>query len=64
MTVNQVKPTLRHVFPYLDSAWTKKKTALEIRDFLSGEFESLALSDLMEYLKVQEKLGNMKMMRK
>lgn len=42
----------------------QKKTALEIRDFLSGEFEPLSLSDLMEYLKIQEKLGNVKMTRK
>ena len=38
----------------------KKKSILEIRDFLSGEFEPLALADLMEYLKARQELGNVK----
>jgi hypothetical protein len=39
----------------------RKKTVMEIRDFLSGEFEPLALSDLADYLRVQEKLGRVKL---
>lgn len=54
----------QHMTAELNILLGQKKTALEIRDFLSGEFEPLALSDLMEYLKVQEKLGNVKMTRK
>ena len=37
---------------------------LEIRDFLAGEFEPLALSDLLDYLQAQEKLGLMKLNEK
>jgi hypothetical protein len=33
------------------------RTALEIRDFLSGEFEPLSLADLMTYLRAQEQAG-------
>jgi aminopeptidase YwaD len=39
----------------------QKKTALEIRDFLSGEFEPLPLADLMAYLRAQEKIGAIKL---
>jgi len=42
----------------------RKKTALEIRDFLSGEFEPLPLADLMEYLRFQEKSGALKLTEK
>jgi Zn-dependent M28 family amino/carboxypeptidase len=39
----------------------QKKTALQIRDFLAGEFEPLPLADLMDYLRAQEKLGQLKL---
>jgi hypothetical protein len=42
----------------------RKMTVLEIRDFLSGEFEPLPLADLMGYLKMQEKLGAIKLSAK
>lgn len=45
----------------LNILMSQKKTVLEIRDFLSGEFEPLPLADLMEYLKVQEKNGAVKL---
>ncbi len=38
----------------------KKKSLLEIRDFLSGEFEPLPLADLMEYTRIMEKIGMLK----
>jgi len=37
----------------------RKRTVLEIRDFLSGEFEPLPLEDLMGYMKAREKLGSL-----
>jgi len=40
---------------------TRKRTVLEIRDFLSGEFEPLPLEDLMANLRAQEKLGTLKL---
>lgn len=40
------------------------KSVLEIRDFLSGEFEPLALADLTDYLRAQEKLGTLKLVEK
>ncbi|MCL5287685.1 MAG: M28 family peptidase [Acidobacteria bacterium] len=43
---------------------TRKRTVLEIRDFLSGEFEPLPLEDLMGALKAREKLGSLKFTEK
>ena len=39
----------------------QKKSVMEIRDFLSGEFEPLPLADLMDYFHAQEKTGAMKL---
>ena len=36
-------------------------TALEIRDFLTGEFEPLPLEDLMSYLEAMGKAGTIKL---
>jgi hypothetical protein len=43
---------------------TRKRTLLEIRDFLSGEFEPLPLDDLTASLRAQEKLGTVKFTEK
>lgn len=51
----------QHMTAELNILLSQKKTVLEIRDFLSGEFEPLPLADLMEYLKVQEKNGAVKL---
>jgi hypothetical protein len=37
------------------------KTALEIRDFLSGEFTPLPLGDLMAVLQARETAGTLKL---
>jgi Peptidase family M28 len=42
----------------------KHKTALEIRDFLSGEFTPLPLSDLMAVLHARETAGSIKLVQK
>jgi hypothetical protein len=42
----------------------QNKTVLEIRDFLSGEFEPLALDALMSYLKAQQAAGRVKLVEK
>jgi len=34
-----------------------KKTALEFRDFLSGEFEPVPLADVLRYLRSREQAG-------
>ena len=39
----------------------QKKTALEIRDFVAGEFDPLPLADAMTYLRAQEKAGQVKL---
>ncbi len=39
----------------------QRKSILEVRDFLSGEFEPLPLGDLISYLKEVEKLGQVKL---
>ena len=43
---------------------TKHKTALEIRDFLSGEFTPLPLADLMAVLHARETAGSLKLVPK
>jgi hypothetical protein len=42
----------------------KNKTVLEIRDFLSGEFTPLPLSDLMAVLRAREAAGSIKLVPK
>jgi peptidase M28-like protein len=42
----------------------KKKTALEIRDFLSGEFEPIPIADVMRYLRAREQAGVIKLVPK
>jgi hypothetical protein len=37
------------------------KTALEIRDFLSGEFEPVPLADVMAVLRAREQAGAIKL---
>jgi aminopeptidase YwaD len=51
----------QHMTSELNSLLGQNKTVLEIRDFLTGEFEPLPLADLMEYLRAQEKLGSLKL---
>lgn len=50
-----------HMVAEFNTLVARRKTALEIRDFLSGEFEPLPLADLLEYLRMQDKLGFMKL---
>jgi hypothetical protein len=42
----------------------QKKTALEIRDFLAGEFEPVPLADVMRYLRGREQAGVIRLVRK
>ena len=42
----------------------KNKTVLQIRDFLSGEFTPLPLTDVMAVLKAREAAGAIKLTRK
>ena len=42
----------------------QKKSALEIRDFLSGEFEPVALADVMRYLRAREQAGVIRLVRR
>lgn len=39
----------------------QRKTALEIRDFLSGEFTPLPLADLMAVLRAREAAGTVRL---
>ncbi|MBI4503695.1 MAG: hypothetical protein HY700_21350, partial [Gemmatimonadetes bacterium] len=39
----------------------QKKTALEVRDFVAGEFDPLPLADVMTYLRAQEKAGQIRL---
>ncbi|MEO5760755.1 MAG: M28 family peptidase, partial [Vicinamibacteria bacterium] len=51
----------QHMRPELNALLNRKLTALEIRDFLTGEFEPLSLSDLMTYLRAMETAGTVKL---
>jgi hypothetical protein len=42
----------------------QKKTALEFRDFLSGEFEPIPLADVMRYLRSREEAGVIRLVKK
>jgi hypothetical protein len=42
----------------------KGKTPLEIRDFLSGEFEPIPMADVMRYLRAREQAGAIRLVRK
>ncbi len=53
-----------HMTSELNILLGKKMTVLEIRDFLTGEFEPLPLADLLAYLKGQEKSGSIKLTEK
>lgn len=51
----------QHMRSELNLLLPKKITALEIRDFLTGEFEPLPLADLMAYLRAAETAGTVKL---
>jgi len=51
----------QHMRSELTPLLSRKMTALEIRDFLTGEFEPLSLEDLMNYLRAGEKAGTLKL---
>ena len=42
----------------------KKKTALEIRNFLTGEFEPVPLADVMAVLRAREAAGTIRLVSK
>ena len=50
-----------HMSGELNAALAKKKSVLEIRNFISGEFEPIPLADVMDYFKALEKAGTMKL---
>jgi hypothetical protein len=51
----------QHMNAELNILIRQKKSVLEIRNFLSGEFEPLPLADLVDYFQAQEKAGAMKL---
>ena len=56
----------QHIAPELQVLLgrTPRLTALELRDFLTGEFEPVPAADFLEYLRNSEKLGTMKLTEK
>ncbi|MEI6669647.1 MAG: hypothetical protein WCP29_15975, partial [Acidobacteriota bacterium] len=46
-----------HVTSELGAILRQKRTVLEIRDFISGEFEPIPLADVFDYVKATEKMG-------
>jgi hypothetical protein len=54
----------QHMNAELNALLARGKSVLEIRDFLSGEFEPLPLGELLDALRAQEKLGLVKFTEK
>ena len=54
----------QHMRAELNILIGQKKSILEIRDFLSGEFEPLPLADLTAYLNAMQKVGTVKLATK
>jgi len=54
----------QHMSAELNILIGQKKSVLEIRDFLSGEFEPLPLENLIASLRAQEKMGSVKITSK
>jgi aminopeptidase YwaD len=50
----------QHMRSELTPLLSRGMTALEIRDFLTGEFEPVALEDVLAYLRAAEKAGTVK----
>ena len=50
-----------HMSGELNVLLGQKKTVKEIRDFISGEFEPVPVSDVLDYLRALEKLGSIKL---
>ncbi len=53
-----------HMTSELNAVVAQKKTVLEIRDFISGEFEPVPLADVMAYFEAQAKSGSVKLTEK
>lgn len=53
-----------HMTAELNILLGRNMTVLEIRDFLSGQFEPLPVSDLLDYLRAREKLGQLRLVEK
>jgi len=53
-----------HMTSELNGLIAQKKTVLEIRDFISGEFEPVPLADVMEYFEAMAKAGSVKLTEK
>jgi len=53
-----------HVTSELSIVLRQQKTVAEIRDFISGEFEPVSLTDVFDYLKATEKMGQIKLVEK
>jgi hypothetical protein len=51
-----------HMTSELRAILPRKLSVLELRNFLAGEFEPLPLADVFDYLKAQEKLGQVKLL--
>lgn len=53
-----------HMTGELAAVLREKKTVLEIRDFISGEFEPVPLQDVFNYVKAAEAMGQVKLVEK
>ena len=49
---------------FLGDMQGKKLTALEIRDFLSGEFDPISIADVMRYLRAREQAGVIRLVKR
>jgi aminopeptidase YwaD len=54
----------QHMTAEFNILMAAKKPILEIRNFLSGEFDPLPLADLMQYIDARVELGNVRIVKK
>ena len=53
-----------HMTSELRAILPRKLTVMQVRDFISGEFEPVQLADVVAYFDAQSKVGSVKLVEK
>lgn len=53
-----------HMAGELRQIWERGMTVMQMRDFIAGEYDPLPIADLMDYLRVMEKIGAIRLVEK
>ncbi len=52
-----------HMAGELRQIWDRGMTVMQLRDFVAGEYDPLPVADLVDYLRVMEKLGAIRLVQ-